>query len=131
MSPLTSDQAPLTPSIEETTGLALRYDANGLITAVVQDTKTRDILMVASMNAEAFALTRSTGFAHFWSRSRQRLWKKGEESGNLLEVRAIRVDCDQDTLLLEVEVLGDGVACHTGRPGCFYRKVGTSDCLET
>jgi phosphoribosyl-AMP cyclohydrolase len=110
-------------AIEETGELKLRFDASGLITAVVQDASSREVLMVAWMNAEAFALTRSTGFAHFYSRSRQRLWKKGEESGNTLLVREIRVDCDQDTLLLVVELQGAGVACHTGRRGCFYRQL--------
>ncbi len=79
--------------------------------------------MFAWMNAEALAATLETGLGHFWSRSRARLWKKGEESGNLLRVAEVRTDCDQDVLWLAVHVDGDGLACHTGAPSCFYRKV--------
>lgn len=100
---------------------ALKYDQNGLIPAVVQDDKTGEILMVAWMNAEAIELTRQTGEAHFWSRSRQALWHKGETSGNIQVVREIRVDCDLDTLLLRVEPAGP--ACHTGEYSCFYRSL--------
>lgn len=118
-----------TESIEETGELRLRFDRRGLITAVVQNVRTDEILMVAWMSAEALELTRSSGYAHFYSRSRKRLWKKGEESGNLLAVREILTDCDQDTLLLMVEMEGDGVACHTGRASCFYRKLGKGGTL--
>lgn len=104
-----------------------RYDAAGLITAVVTDAASGDVLMVAHMNAEALALTRSSGAAHFWSRSRQRIWKKGESSGNILTIREIRIDCDQDAVWLIVDAAGP--ACHTGQTSCFYRRVG-SDGLE-
>ena len=99
--------------------MELKYDANGLIPAVVQDADDGTVLMVAWMNAEAFTLTRQTGEAHFWSRSRQALWRKGETSGNIMHVREIRVDCDADTLLLKV--LPAGPACHTGEHSCFFR----------
>lgn len=99
--------------------IEIKYDSQGLVTAVVQDARTDEVLMVAWMNAEALALTRSTGLAHFWSRSRQALWLKGESSGNTLRLEEIRVDCDADTLLLRV--LPAGPACHTGERTCFYR----------
>ncbi len=101
------------------------FDGNGLITAVVTDAGDGTLLMLAHMNEEALALTIETGIAHFYSRSRQALWKKGETSGNLLEVRELRVDCDQDALWLQVDVLGDGVTCHTGARSCFYRRLGS------
>ena len=97
----------------------LKYDANGLITAVVQDANTRQVLMVAWMNAEALRLTRHTGEAQFWSRSRQAMWRKGETSGNVLRVTELRVDCDADTLLVLAQPAGP--ACHTGETSCFYR----------
>ena len=97
----------------------LRYDQDGLIPVVVQDINTGEVLMVAWMNARALELTRETGQAHFWSRSRQSLWHKGETSSNVQVVQEIRVDCDQDTLLLRVEPAGP--ACHTGNISCFYR----------
>lgn len=98
-----------------------RFDAAGLLTAVVMDAVTRDVLMVAFMDAEALEQTRTTGLAHFHSRSRQRLWLKGETSGHVLRVQEIRVDCDQDALVLLVEPAGP--ACHTGAVSCFYRKL--------
>ncbi len=98
-----------------------KYDAAGLITAVVSDAATGELLMVAHMNADALAATRQTGEAHFWSRSRRALWRKGETSGNVLRVREMRVDCDQDALWLLVEPTGP--ACHTGARSCFYRRV--------
>lgn len=101
-----------------------KFDANGLLTAVVTDAATRAVLMVAFMNREALDLTRSTGIAHFWSRSRQSLWKKGETSGNVLTVREILVDCDQDALVVVAEPAGP--ACHTGAISCFYRKVSSA-----
>ncbi len=104
-----------------------RFDGAGLITAVCVDDADGTVLMVAHMNAQALELTRRTGFAHFWSRSRQALWKKGETSGNMLSVIEILVDCDQDCLL--VRVAAAGPACHTGRRSCFYRRV-TDDGLE-
>lgn len=105
-------------------GLTLnpKYDDNGLITAVVTDAAGGDLLMVAHMNAQALALTIETGFAHFWSRSRQSLWKKGETSGHMLQVRDIRIDCDQDALW--VQAVPAGPTCHTGARSCFFRRVG-------
>ena len=92
---------------------------NGLIPAVVQDAATGDVLMVGFMNEEAYARTRETGYATFFSRSRNALWTKGETSGNRLRVERLRVDCDEDTVLLQVTCEGDGVACHTGARSCF------------
>jgi phosphoribosyl-AMP cyclohydrolase len=100
-----------------------RFDADGLIPAIVTDAASGDVLMFAWMNAEALALTLETGVAHFYSRSRRRLWRKGEESGNLLRVTEARIDCDQDVLWLKAAVEGAGVACHTGSRSCFYRTV--------
>jgi phosphoribosyl-AMP cyclohydrolase len=108
---------------EEGTTLAPRFDANGLVTAVVTDAGDGTLLMVAHMNEEALRLTLQTGIAHYWSRSRRMLWKKGETSGNFQRVVEMRADCDQDALWLKVEVAGDGVTCHTGRRSCFYRIV--------
>jgi len=98
-----------------------RYDANGLVTAVATDAATGELLMLAHMNADALALTLKSGIAHFWSRSRKAQWKKGETSGNMLHVRDIRIDCDQDAVWLIVEA--DGPACHTGQRSCFYRRI--------
>lgn len=95
-----------------------RWDERGLVPAVVQDATTGAVLMVAWMNADALALTRQTGIVHFWSRSRAALWKKGETSGNTLTLVELRVDCDQDTLLVRVHAAGP--ACHTGATTCFY-----------
>lgn len=105
------------------TGLTLdpRYDAGGLITAVATDAVTGEVLMVAHMNAEALDLTLATGEAHFWSRSRARLWKKGETSGHVLHVLEARIDCDQDAVWLRVTPAGP--ACHTGARSCFYRRI--------
>lgn len=105
------------------TGLALnpKYDRDGLITAVVTDAVSGEPLMLAHMNAEALALTVETGLAHFWSRSRQSLWKKGETSGNMLTVEDIRIDCDQDAVWIKAHA--HGPACHTGARSCFYRRV--------
>lgn len=94
---------------------------NGLIPAVVQDAGTREVLMVGFMNQEALDRTLSTGFATFFSRTRDKLWTKGETSGNRLKVEHVLVDCDDDTLLLMVTRLGDGNVCHTGERSCFYR----------
>ena len=104
------------------------YDARGLVAAVAQDVATNQVLMLAWMDAEALAATRRTGLAHFHSRSRSRLWKKGETSGNVLKVRDIRIDCDRDALLLLVEPAGP--ACHTGAQSCFYRRLGADASLE-
>ncbi|WP_052208067.1 phosphoribosyl-AMP cyclohydrolase [Croceibacterium mercuriale] len=98
-----------------------RFDDAGLVTAVAQDAASGAVLMVAFMDAEALAATRRTGLAHFHSRSRGRLWMKGETSGHVLRVQAILVDCDQDALVLQVTPAGP--ACHTGAPTCFYRKL--------
>ncbi|KGB57267.1 phosphoribosyl-AMP cyclohydrolase [Sphingopyxis sp. LC363] len=98
-----------------------RFDAAGLVTAIVTDADSHVLLMVAHMNEEAIAITRETGQAHFWSRSRGSLWRKGETSGNGLTMVEMRVDCDQDALLLRVRPAGP--ACHTGRRSCFYRRV--------
>ncbi len=103
----------------------LKFDARGLIVAVVQDVTTRAVLMVAYMNGEALRLTRATGEAHFWSRSREALWHKGGTSGNVQRVREIRYDCDGDALLLLVDPAGP--ACHTGEMSCFYRPLPVGD----
>ncbi|WP_242122968.1 phosphoribosyl-AMP cyclohydrolase [Sphingobium sp. Sx8-8] len=105
-------------------GLTLnpKYDRDGLITAVVTDVDSGDVLMVAHMNAQALKLTIDTGLAHFWSRSRQSLWKKGETSGHMLQVRDIRIDCDQDAVW--VKAVPAGPTCHTGAPSCFFRRIG-------
>ena len=102
----------------------VHFDAQGLIPAIAQDAVTGNILMVAWMNAESLAETAATGRAVFWSRSRNRLWRKGEESGHVQRVLELRLDCDADVLLLKVEQIG-GIACHTGRASCFYRRLDT------
>ncbi len=99
----------------------LKFDRAGLITAIVQDKRSRSILMVAMMDAQAFDLTLETGLAHFWSRSRQQLWLKGETSGNMLDVKEMWLDCDGDAVLLIVEPRGP--ACHTGAVSCFSSPV--------
>ena len=109
--------------LEESTALTPRFDANGLISAIVTDETTGEVLMLAHMNAEALARTIETREGWFWSRSRKSLWKKGETSGNVLRVSEMRIDCDQDAVLLKVSVTGDGNTCHTGRRSCFYREV--------
>jgi phosphoribosyl-AMP cyclohydrolase len=114
-----------TAEVEEGLGFAPKFDADGLITAVATDATSGDVLMVAHMNAEAVAKTIETGEAWYYSRSRKRLWKKGESSGHLQRVIELRVDCDQDALWLKVEQDGPG-ACHTGRRSCFYRAVPLS-----
>ena len=105
------------------TGVLLdpKWDANGLITGVVTDAVSGEVLMVAHLNADALALTQSTSEAHFWSRSRGRIWRKGEESGNILRVIELRIDCDQDALWIIADPAGP--ACHTGEQSCFYRTV--------
>jgi phosphoribosyl-AMP cyclohydrolase len=108
--------------VEEGLGLAPRFDADGLVTAVVTDAADGTVLMVAHMNAEALALTIETGEAHYWSRSRKALWRKGETSGHVQRITDLRVDCDQDAVWLKVEQVG-GAACHTGRKSCFYRRI--------
>ena len=98
-----------------------KFDAAGLLTAVVTDAASGEVLMVAHMNAEALAATRATGEAHFWSRSRATLWRKGEMSGNVLRVRDLRIDCDQDAIWIIADPAGP--ACHTGARSCFYRRI--------
>lgn len=114
-------------ALEEGATFSPRFDAGGLITAVVSDAADGTVLMLAHMNAEALALTLETGIAHYWSRSRNTLWKKGETSGNLQRVIEMRTDCDQDAVWLRVEVAGDNATCHTGRRSCFYRIVEATD----
>lgn len=112
-----------TRQIEQGSDFSPKLDEGGLIGAIVTSASSGAVLMFAHMNAEAFAATMKTGYAHFWSRSRAKLWKKGEESGNLLRVRELRTDCDQDVLWIIVDVEGSGVACHTGETSCFYRRI--------
>ncbi|MCE2949499.1 MAG: phosphoribosyl-AMP cyclohydrolase [bacterium] len=106
------------------------FDASGLIPAIAQDAADGRILMFAWMNREALALTRQTGFAHYWSRSRGKLWRKGEESGHLQKVSEIRLDCDEDVILLMIEQEG-GIACHTGRASCFFRRLEAGGWVTT
>ncbi len=101
--------------------LAVKYDENGLVPAVVQDAESGQVLMVAYMNQEALEATLKTGQTHFWSRSRQELWHKGATSGNIQQVVGLWIDCDGDTLLVRVNRAGP--ACHTGSPSCFYRTL--------
>jgi phosphoribosyl-AMP cyclohydrolase len=110
-------------SNDETTELKLKFDDHGLLNAIIVDDADSAVLMFAHMNAEAFVKTQSSGFIHFWSRSRKKLWMKGETSGETFKVVDIRVDCDQDCLLIRVTPHGKGNACHTGRRSCFYRSV--------
>lgn len=111
----------MTDSRETGKQLDPRYDAAGLITAVVTDRASGQLLMVAHMNADALAATRDGGEAVFWSRSRQRLWRKGESSGNVLRVVEMRIDCDQDAVWIIADPAGP--ACHTGARSCFYRRI--------
>lgn len=109
--------------IEEGDRLSPKFDAAGLVTAVTTDADSGEVLMVAHMNAQALALTIQTGVAHYYSRSRDRLWKKGEESGHVQTLVELRVDCDQDAVVLRVRVAGPGASCHTGHRSCFFRSV--------
>lgn len=118
-------------ALEEGMIFSPRFDAGGLVTAVVTDAGDGMLLMVAHMNAEALALTLETGIAHYWSRSRGCLWKKGETSGNIQHVVEMRTDCDQDAVWLTVRVAGDDATCHTGRRSCFYRLVSIDDGVPT
>jgi phosphoribosyl-AMP cyclohydrolase len=108
----------------------VRFDAQGLIPAIAQNVENGEVLMVAWMNRESLTETVATGRAVYWSRSRQRLWRKGEESGHTQTVLGLRIDCDADVILLEVEQTG-GVACHTGRRRCFYRRLESGAWQET
>lgn len=100
----------------------IRFTEDGLIPAIAQDAQTGKILMFAWMNRESLALTVENGYAVYWSRSRQKLWRKGEESGHQQKIISIQMDCDEDVLLLKIEQQG-GIACHTGRESCFYREL--------
>ena len=110
---------------EEGSTFAPRFDAAGLVTCVTVEHATGAVLMVATMNREALALTLETGIVHYWSRSRQTLWRKGDTSGQVQHLVEMRTDCDQDAVVVRVHVDGDGRACHTGRHSCFYRVVET------
>ncbi len=120
-----------TEDVEEGNVFAPRFDDAGLIPAMAIDATTNAPLMFAFMNRESLALTLDTGLAHYYSRSRKSLWKKGETSGQLQHVERVRTDCDQDVLVLEVRVAGDAAACHTGRATCFYRQVNADRSLTT
>jgi len=121
--------APLADKAELEEGVVFtpRFDRDGLLTAIVSDIRDGALLMVAHMNAQALSLTLETGIAHYWSRSRNALWKKGETSGNLQRVIEMRTDCDQDAIWMKVEVAGHDATCHTGRRSCFYRTIMLED----
>ena len=110
-------------SVEESTSFSPKFSADGLLPVITSDATTGDVLMFAYMNEDALKLSLDTGEVHYFSRSRQKIWHKGESSGNTQKIIEIRTDCDQDVLLVRVEQKG-GAACHTGRPSCFYRTVG-------
>jgi phosphoribosyl-AMP cyclohydrolase len=113
--------------LEEGSAFAPNFDANGLVTVITVEAGTDKVLMLAHMNAEALSLTLETGIVHYWSRSRSKIWKKGETSGEVQNLIEIRTDCDQDALLVIAEQTGRGAACHTGRKTCFYRRVEVKD----
>lgn len=113
--------------IENGTAFAPAFDDDGLITAVVTDAGSGEVLMVAYMDREALRRTIATREAWFWSRSRARHWRKGEDSGNTLTVTEVRTDCDQDVILVKATIAGDAVACHQGYRSCFYRTVPLGD----
>ena len=113
--------------LEDAGDFTPHFDDRGLITAIVTDAGDGELLMVAHMNAQALALTIQTGIAHYFSRSRGKIWKKGETSGNLQTVKEIRTDCDQDAIWLKVEVAGHDATCQTGRRSCFYRTITLED----
>ena len=117
--------------LEEGTAFAPRFEAHGLIFAIAQEAGSGRVLMAAHMNAEALRLTIETGEVHYYSRSRKALWKKGETSGEVQKVVEVRVDCDQDAILLIVEQTGRGAACHTGRKSCFYRRIENGALVDT
>lgn len=112
-----------TPLLEQ-----LKFDANGLLTAIAQDAETGDVLMVAFMNAEAVNKTVATGEVHYWSRSRQELWHKGGTSGHVQKVRSLHIDCDGDALLLKITQ--EGAACHKGYRNCFFRELDANGALQ-
>jgi phosphoribosyl-AMP cyclohydrolase len=127
MSPLFSAPSTDKQTLEGAGAFTPKFDSNGLITAIVTDARDNVLLMVAHMNEEALSLSIKTGIAHYYSRSRAKLWKKGETSGNLQTIVEMRTDCDQDAILLRVTVAGDDATCHTGRRSCFYRAVTLGD----
>ncbi|WP_339675353.1 phosphoribosyl-AMP cyclohydrolase [uncultured Zhongshania sp.] len=108
----------------------IKWNSDGLVAAIAQDASSGRVLMMAWMNAESLQISVDTGDAVYWSRSRAKLWRKGESSGNVQKIRAIELDCDGDALLLQVEQLG-GIACHTGRQSCFYRRLSSGDWQTT
>lgn len=112
-------------ALEEGLDFTPKFDRDGLIAAIVTDAASGGVLMFAYMNTDALQATVETGVAHFWSRSRGKIWRKGETSGHEMSIVEMRVDCDQDALWLSVDVAGTGAACHTGRKSCFYRAVKT------
>jgi phosphoribosyl-AMP cyclohydrolase len=117
---------------EEGSHFLPRFDDNGLIACITCDARSGRVLMLAFMNEEALRLSLATGIVHYWSRSRRQLWRKGDTSGQVQTIVEIRTDCDQDALLIAVDVGGDGKACHTGRTSCFYRRLvvnGQETCL--
>lgn len=118
------------PSGEGEESFRPKFDGQGLLTAVAVEAESGQVLMVAFMNAEAVEATRTTRHATFFSRSRNKLWVKGESSGNYLEVEEILVDCDEDCLVLKVRLPAKGVACHTGEKSCFYRKLNLAGAAE-
>lgn len=113
--------------LDSTSTFAPRFDENGLLTAIVMDASDGALLMVAYMNEEAISLTLKTGIAHYYSRSRAKIWKKGETSGETQSLVEMRTDCDQDCIQLIVKQNGRGSACHTGRKSCFYRTITAED----
>lgn len=125
---------PTKADIEEGTAFCPRWDRDGLVACVTLDDRDSTVLMLAHMNAEALRLTLESGTAHYWSRSRAALWRKGETSGQVQSVVELRTDCDQDAIIMRVVPGGDGGACHTGRRSCFYRRLqwnGTEVSLVT
>ncbi|MCP4934638.1 MAG: phosphoribosyl-AMP cyclohydrolase [bacterium] len=111
--------------LETGTVFSPKFDKDGLLPAIATDAKSGDVLMLAYMNEQALALTIETGIAHYWSRSRNQLWKKGETSGNLQRIIELRTDCDQDAIWMSVEQQGKGAACHVGYKSCFFRAIPT------
>jgi phosphoribosyl-AMP cyclohydrolase len=132
MSTTFADPATLShDALEEGTTFAPRFDANGLITAIAVESGSNEVLMLAHMNAEALSLTIETGDVHYYSRTRGKIWKKGETSGEVQKLIELRIDCDQDALLLVVEQTGRGAACHTARKSCFYRRLEDGALTDT
>ena len=112
--------------VETTDSFTPKFDQDGLIPTIVQDATSGEVVMFAFMNKEALEKSITTGTAHYWSRSRGKLWLKGETSGETQEIVEIRTDCDQDVILIRVNVQGRGATCHTGKRACFYRKINTA-----